>query len=410
MKVLLAEDSPTIRQLLTLQLAEWDFQVVQAKDGAEAWELFQEEPFSLVLTDWMMPRMDGLELIRLIRAAETPHYVYVVLLTAKSGKEDLIHAMDAGADDFLVKPCDDGELRVRLREGMRILELERTLGEKNLALQTTQAALVHSEKMAGVGQLAAGMAHEINNPVAYVSNNLSVLRRDVAGVMEILQAYRACRRHIAEADPQAAGQLDQLEKDHDLEWIQENIETLVKSSLGGLARVRDIVKNLRDFARLDEAEFDYLDLRTAIDATVAVMRNVIDGKRLNVRREFSPAPRVYCRPAKIHQVLHNVLLNAIQASHSGGEIRIALSGDEQSALIDIQDQGVGIDEETLPKIFEPFFTTKPVGEGAGLGLAFCYGVMRNHGGSIDVSSRAGEGTTVRLRLPVSAVPKNSGSN
>src|SRR5262249_49453721 len=160
---------------------------------------------------WMMPEMDGVELIRRIRAAERPGYVYVILLTAKSQKEDLVDGMEAGADDFVAKPFDRDELRVRLREGERILQLERTLAGQNRALREAQAALVQSEKRASLGQLAAGVAHEINNPIAYVSNNLAVLQRDVLAAMELLEKYREGREPLARAAPDLAAETARME-------------------------------------------------------------------------------------------------------------------------------------------------------------------------------------------------------
>jgi len=212
MKVLMADDNEVTRLLLNAQLNAWGLDVIAAKDGADAWELFQKHEPPLVLTDWIMPEMDGLELIRRIRAMPLDHYVYVVLLTSKSEKQDLVAAMDAGADDFLVKSCDNQELRVRLREGTRILRLEQTLAEKNREIRNAQAALIQSEKLASLGQLAAGMAHEINNPIAYVANNMAVLKRDVASLLEILDAYRDKLDQLRLADPEAAQQLQQLER------------------------------------------------------------------------------------------------------------------------------------------------------------------------------------------------------
>ncbi len=308
-----------------------------------------------------MPEMDGLELTRRIRAGDWPGYVYIILLTAKSEKEDLVAAMDAGADDFLAKPFDPDELRVRVREGERIITLQRKLAEQNRQLRDAQAALVQSEKLASLGQLAAGMAHEINNPVSYVTNNLAVLKRDVRAVMEVLQAYRRGAEILAKADPGLAAQVAELERAADLEWVQANLPRLFDASLEGLSRVRGIVQNLREFARLDEAELDELDLNAALTSTLEVLRRDLDEKQIAVSTRFEPIPPVVCRPGKIHQVFHNLLLNAIQASQPQGGIELRTAADQDQALVDVQDHGSGIDPAHLPHLFEPFFTTKAVG-------------------------------------------------
>jgi len=404
MRVLIVEDSSVMRRLLHSSLQKWKYEVVEAEDGARAWELFQREHFPLVLTDWLMPEMDGLELTRRIRACELPSYVYIILLTGKSEKRDLVAAMDAGADDFLAKPFDPDELRVRVREGKRIIQLEGKLAEQNRQLRLTQAALVQSEKLASLGQLAAGMAHEINNPVAYVTNNLAVLNRDVRSVVDVLQAYRRAAEALAQVDPQLAAELRELEAANDLAWIEENLPRLFASSLEGLGRVRNIVQNLREFARLDSAELDALDLNAALTSTLEVLAHDVQDKQLVVETRFGQLPPVVCRPGKIHQVFHNLLLNAIQASEPHGilELRTAVECDQ--ALVEVQDHGCGIAAEHLPRLFEPFFTTKAVGRGAGLGLAICYGIVRDHGGVIEFDSQLGRGSTFRVRLPINAEP------
>lgn len=404
MKVLIVDDSSVMRRLLRSSLQKWGYEVSEAVDGAQAWELFCREPFPLVLTDWLMPELDGLELTRRIRACELPSYVYIILLTAKSEKEDLVAAMDAGADDFLVKPFDSDELRVRMREGKRIIELESKLAEQNRKLRMTQAALVQSEKLASLGQLAAGMAHEINNPVAYVTNKLAVLKRDVRAVVEMLQAYRRGAEVLAQAAPPLAAELAELEAASDLAWIEENLPRLFASSLEGLGRVRSIVQNLREFARLDSADLDALDLNAALTSTLAVLARDVQEKQLAVETHFGQLPPVVCRPGKIHQVFHNLLLNAIQASEPRGRLELRTAVERDQVLVDVQDHGCGIAAEHLPRLFEPFFTTKAVGQGAGLGLAICYGIVRDHGGAIEVDSQQGRGSTFRVRLPLHAEP------
>jgi signal transduction histidine kinase len=348
----------------------------------------------------MMPQVDGLELTRRIRSSGHPGYVYIILLTAKSEKEDLVTAMDAGADDFLSKPFDQEELRVRVREGERIILLERALAEQNRQLREAQAALVQSEKLASLGQLAAGMAHEINNPVAYVANNLAVLRRDVLAMSEVLEKYREGREALAKIEPQLAAEAAALEESHDLAWIQENLSRLFESSLEGLSRVREIVKNLRDFARLDEAELDEVDLNAALQSTAAVLHHEIDDRGLSLEMELAPGAKAVCRPQKINQVLYNLLLNAIQASSPRARIWLRTRTSADGVAIEIEDEGSGIEPAILPHIFEPFFTTKPIGRGTGLGLAISYGIIQNHSGAIEVESEPGKGSLFRILLPL----------
>lgn len=399
MKVLMADDNEVTRLLLNAQLTGWGLDVIAAKDGEQAWDLFLEHTPPLVLTDWVMPGIDGLELVRRIRAHPSERYVYVVLLTSKSEKQDLVAAMDAGADDFLVKSCDNQELRVRLREGARILRLEQKLAEKNREIRAAQAALIQSEKLVSLGQLAAGMAHEINNPVAYVANNLAVLKRDVSSVMEILDAYRGQIDQLRMVDREAADKLIELEKSHDLAWIQENVTPTFVSSLNGLKRVRDIVHDLREFARLDEADSDTVPFGDMVRSTVAVLQHLISEKEIAVTVMDKKNPAIECRPAALNQVLHNILINAIQACGMRDRVEIRVDENEGTVSVDIRDSGSGICDNDMPRIFEPFFTTREVGRGKGLGLSHCYGVIQDHGGTIVVKSKLGIGTTVRIELP-----------
>jgi signal transduction histidine kinase len=390
MKVLIAEDDPISRRLLQGHLEKWGHVVTAAADGEEAWRLFQQGSYPLVISDWIMPSIDGPELVRRIRADQRPGYVYVILLTAKAQKADVVQGMEAGADDFVAKPFDHEELRVRVRQGERIVRLEHTLEERNLLLREAQAAVVQHEKMASLGRVAAGMAHEINNPIAYVGNNLAVLRRDMLAALAVLDAYRQGR----------AAEATGLEAAMDLTFFRDNFDRMCDKSLEGLQRVRDIVKNLRDFARLDEAEFADADLNAAMASAVEILRHEISKKEIRMVTQFEPLPLLSCHPGKINQVFLNLLSNAIQASAPGGvvEARTRVDADKE-IVIEIVDHGTGIPPEFLPRLFEPFFTTKPVGQGTGLGLSVSFGIIRDHGGVIEVDTQVGRGSTFRIRLP-----------
>jgi two-component system, NtrC family, sensor kinase len=391
MRVMIAEDDPVSRRLLQSFLQKWGYEVTLATNGAEAWRLFQDAPVSVLITDWMMPEMDGPELIRRIRAAQTPGYLYAILLTAKAQKEDLIAGMDAGADDFLTKPFDRDELRVRLRAAERLVNLEASLAEQNRVLRETQAALVQSEKLASLGQLAAGVAHEINNPVAYVTNNFAVLRRDMQGALAALAAHRR-------GDPAEAAR---LEKETDVDYLRANFARTCDKTLEGLHRVRDIVRNLRDFARLDEAEFKEADLNAGLGSTIEIVQHQCKEKGVRIERSFGPIPQVLCHPGKLNQVFLNLLMNAIQACGRGGVVTARTRADSDGGVvIEVRDNGCGIRPEHRSRLFEPFFTTKPVGQGTGLGLSVSFGIVRDHGGAIEVDSEVGRGTTFRVRLPL----------
>ena len=276
-------------------------------------------------------------------------------------------------------------------------DLAREIVERKRA----EAALIQSEKLASLGQLAAGMAHEINNPIAYVTNNLAVLRRDMRAAMDVLNTYRAGRESLARVAPDLAAEAARLEQHIDLAYIQENFVRDFDASLQGLQRVRDIVGNLRDFARLDEAEFKEVDLNAALRSTVEMARHEIKKKDIRLETSFQELVPVLCHPGKVNQVFLNLLINAVQACQPGGVITLRTRTAAAEAIeVEVEDNGCGINADHLAHIFEPFFTTKPVGQGMGLGLSVSYGIIRDHGGSIKVESTPGRGSLFRVQLPL----------
>jgi two-component system, NtrC family, sensor kinase len=393
MKVLIAEDDPVSRRLLQAQLERWGHEVTAAADGEEAWRLFEAGRFFLVVSDWMMPEIDGPELVRRIRACPRPGYVYIILLTARSRKEDVVQGMEAGANDFVTKPFDREELRVRIRAGERIVQLEHSLAQQNQALREAQAALVQSEKLASLGRVAAGVAHEINNPIAYVTNNLAVLRRDMQAALGALEAYRQGRTADAA----------RLEEEADVVYFQQHFARTCDKTLEGLQRVRDIVQNLRDFAHLDEAEFKEADLNAALAAALEILGHAAKQKDVRLETHFEPLPPVLGHAGKLNQVFLHLLENAVDACDRGGTVtaRTRVEGGSE-VVVEVQDTGCGIAAEHQARLFEPFFTTKPVGQGTGLGLSVSFGIIRDHGGRIEVESEVGKGSTFRVRLPVRA--------
>jgi signal transduction histidine kinase len=274
----------------------------------------------------------------------------------------------------------------------------------NEALRHTQAALVQSEKLASLGQLAAGVAHEINNPVAFVGNNLVVLKREMDDLFELLRLYRD---RLALADASAAQAARDVEQELDLAFVEDSYARQFDSSLEGLRRVTQIVRNLSDFARLNQSQFKSFDLNAAITSTLEML--VYEQKKRGIRVEtrFGDLPAFEGDPGKTNQVLLNLILNAMQACRQDGLVEIATFVEAGEVCIEVRDDGCGIAPENKARIFDPFFTTKPVGQGTGLGLSISFGIVRDHGGTIDVESTVGKGSCFRVHLPLASVSRPS---
>ena len=262
-------------------------------------------------------------------------------------------------------------------------------------LEEAQNQLLQSEKMASIGQLAAGVAHEINNPVGFVNSNLGTLQRYINNLLRLLTAYEQLEAAPGEA---ILAEIRQLKKEIDVAFLREDIGTLLDESLDGLLRVKRIVQDLKDFSHVDQSELVWANLETGLDSTLNVVWNELKYKA-KVVKEYGGPPQIECYPSQLNQVFMNLLINAAHAIEDKGQITIRTGHDAADLWVEIEDNGKGIAPEHLGRIFEPFFTTKPVGKGTGLGLSLAYGIVKKHRGRIEVSSRPGQGSTFRVILP-----------
>jgi two-component system NtrC family sensor kinase len=279
------------------------------------------------------------------------------------------------------------------RQVMSHLELRQKIDQ----LEQAQAQLQQSEKMASIGQLAAGVAHEINNPVGFVSSNMGTLSNYTVTLFDTLDGYEEALRDEP-LSPATRKKLDGLREDAELAYLKQDMGDLVKESMEGLHRVRDIVQALKDFSHVGHADWQYADLHEGIDTTLKIVGNEIRHKA-KIVRSYAELPLVRCLPSELNQVFLNLLVNATHAINREGVISISTSLENGWVRIDISDDGAGIAPENLPRIFDPFFTTKPVGLGTGLGLSVSYNIIQKHGGVISVDSKAGVGTTFTVKLP-----------
>lgn len=566
MKLLIVEDDPVSKALLVKTLTKMKEDVVTASTGAEALEVFEKERPRIVISDWMMPELSGLELCRRIRSHHGDPYTYVIITTVKNAKEDILEVFKAGADDYVSKPYDIGELYARLTTGKRVIHLEdghrelhdtlvssrnkvRTVfdalpeeilsvdlelnvvslnnsalkhlsggfdkyvdtpskwltedgdtdffscqvevmvqacvasGEQQTSLdrfvgsdgqerikertalpvrddagqihqitfvsrditksyqhteeikqlnqklklvsselitkngklksalenlEKTQAKMLQSEKMASIGQLAAGVAHEINNPTGFVSSNLNTLGDYQEDLNRVLSDYQELKNALKtlpdgalpEAPMALITKVEATEEEVDIEYIQEDVGDLIGDSREGTERIKKIVDDLKQFAHPGEEKMKVTDVNAGLESTLNVVNNELKYKATIVK-ELEEVPLVMGYPQQLNQVFMNLLVNAAQAIEKSGEIKIVTTTVDGMIDIRISDTGCGIPEENITKIFDPFFTTKDVGEGTGLGMNIAYNIISKHNGTIRAESTVGKGTTFIIQLPPS---------
>lgn len=272
------------------------------------------------------------------------------------------------------------------------------LTELNNKLEAAQNQLLQSEKMAAIGQLAAGVAHEINNPVGFVSSNLQSLQDYNTKLFKLVQFYQKLFAKINHPTYQALEQ-DMLKRQQ-FAFISTDLPELLHESIEGLGRVTEIVKNLKAFSHVDSSEWQYANIVEGLENTLKIAANQIKYKA-EVHRSYQPnVPELYCQPMQLNQVFLNLLVNAAQAIEDKGDIFIDVAATESAITIAIKDTGVGIEKRHLQKIFEPFFTTKPVGTGTGLGLSLSYSILQKHKANLSVESEPGNGSCFRITLPI----------
>jgi signal transduction histidine kinase len=282
------------------------------------------------------------------------------------------------------------------------------LESSNESVKESRNQLMLSEKMASLGQLAAGVAHEINNPVSFLISNLDRLSEYAQFFKSLWQSYDELEQSVAAGDSGNGrillARIEELKKNGDFTFMREDVHNLVLESTEGAYRVKEIVRNLKSFARADEPEMREADLNEGIEATLKMVWSELKYK-CNLTKNLGPLPKIKCHPGRLNQVFMNILVNAGQAIPKHGDIHVSSIHEGDQIVVRISDTGGGIPPAGLTKLFTPFFTTKPLGQGTGLGLSISYGIVKNHGGEIKVESEVGKGTTFSVFLPVSGIRK-----
>jgi two-component system, NtrC family, sensor kinase len=408
-RILIVDDEDAVSRLFANCLSE-HYSCVTARDTGQALAYLASEDFALVISDINMPGLSGIELLR--KVTERYHDTVVVMVSGIDRTQRVLDAVRLGAFDYLVKPCDIDvvqhcvgralERRALLRTARRYRQdLERRndeLARRQTEVERLQAQIVHHEKMASLGRLAAGVAHELNNPDGFLHGNMEILRECAVGIERLLGVYES-----ASLPTNIAAQVEAIKEEIDYENTLADMRSMIADCHNGAERIRDVVQNLRTFSRLDEAEYKKVALHEGIESTIRLLSRYYSSDRITLHRDYCDLPPVDCYAGQLNQVWMNLLVNAAQAvSRNGGGVGVRTRLEGEAVMVSISDTGDGIAPEHLSQIFDPFFTTKPVGEGTGLGLSITYGIVERHGGTINVESRVGSGTTFTVMLPVHA--------
>lgn len=442
-RILLVDDTPTNLKVLSEALQGQGWKTLMATDGESAIEQAEYALPDLILLDVMMPGIDGFETCQRLKANAKVQHIPIIFMTALSDSINKVRGLELGAVDYITKPFQQEEVVARVKLHLSISHLNQSLQTKiaeqaeteaqlqQLAqeleqrvrdrtaeleislhqLKTTQLQLVQSEKMSTLGQLVAGVGHEINNPINFVSGNLKHIDDYTRDLFALIQMYQ--RKDSAE-------DIAEFIEDIDLEYVAEDLPKLIKSIHEGVHRLKDISLSLRSFARSDISSKTEFQLREGIESTIMLLKHRLKANEkhpeIQIIRQYAELPPISCYPGQLNQVFMNLIANAIDAFEEQNETRsyaeVAASPNmiwisteidrsNQTVSIRIKDNGLGMLPEIQSQIFEPSFTTKPVGKGTGLGLPISRQIVNEkHGGQLECRSIVGEGTEFTISLPI----------
>lgn len=420
--ILIVDDNPTNLDVLSEALALADLDVAVATSGEAALKQLKYVPPSLILLDVMMPGINGFETCERLKADPTTQDIPIIFMTALADPIDKVRGFSLGAVDYITKPFQQEEVLARVRTHLKLRQLTQTLEQQvadrtaalSQSLQDLKQAhvqLINSEKMSMLGNLMAGVAHEINNPVGCLNGNITPARNYIEDLFHLLELYQA---QFPDPGPEIIEEIAEM----DLDYVRDDLPKLIDSMALGINRIKEISASLRTFVRADTDEKIDFDLHEGLNSAVLILRHRLKANEhhpaIDVKTDYGSLPLVHCFPGQLNQVFINLLANAIDAIDEANRgktfaeikenprgITIRTEAQSHQIVVAIGDQGNGMTPEIQARIFDHLFTTKAVGQGTGLGLSIAHQIIvEKHRGSITCESELGQGTTFAITLPI----------
>ncbi|MEM7554439.1 MAG: response regulator [Cyanobacteria bacterium P01_A01_bin.84] len=434
MHILLVDDKPTNLKVLSECIQGHGWKALMATDGESAIEQTEYAKPDLILLDVMMPGIDGFETCRRLKANPITEHIPVIFMTALSDTRDKVKGLEIGAVDYITKPFQQEEVIARLKLHLKLShlnhKLEQQVQERTIELtqsleelQQTQLQLIQSEKMSTLGQLVAGIGHEINNPIGFIGANVSYIEEYTADLFRLLELYQ---KKIPDAD----SEIDELEEEVDLEYLIQDLPKIMTSMHHGIKRLKDISLSLRTFARADISSLVEFQVHEGLDSTLMLLKHRLTANEqypeIQIIKQYNQLPPINCYPGQINQAFMNLIANAIDAFEEYNRDRLVrtpmchrsfdentvdcpntitintdFDSTQRMVNISIKDNAGGMTAQVQKRIFEQSFTTKGVGRGTGLGLAITYQIIVDkHHGELECNSVYGQGTEFIIKLPV----------